>query len=508
MGLPHNRDKTETIRRCLALTCLGPWRHIGYGIDHVVGVDLECVLMWKPVPLCCLALAAACGNPTEIIVFADTNLGVPCDVDRLQVEVIGADAADAVSKDFPLDGDVVPSWTLVKSGGGDAITVRATAWRGDVVRAKAVANTSFRAYTTQSLSVVLTDDCTDANPCDLSQFVQTRLVEPVASSRAVCVPPQPCDGLALYDDCNLTSGGVGACQTEGDGLSCAPRPPPYLIVTESVDNYTFTDVSLVADLTDACDNGGFAEYEEFSGVARNDSVFAVTNPAFVAALETFDFQFYNEPIRRLWLADDGFMTFGENAVEATLDRVTNTEGLPSLGGPRFGVAAMWDNLEFRANTRLCSVIIGADTPETAVLWTTWRNICLAPACPTTDNFEFSVGLEAFTNRVIVGFETATSVAEPDRAAGALAVVGVADNFTTPGCDADEEVNGLCTDGTPAGYTHAHNRELVEGGLAGKKWRFTPVLQRTARCEDPFTRASIACPDECQLEDGTRLPCAP
>ena len=73
-----------------------------------------------------LLFSASCADPTEVVVFVDTTLGVPCEVDTLRISVQGS--GDLIEREVPAaEGQV--SWTILKDSGGDEFTVNAYAVR-------------------------------------------------------------------------------------------------------------------------------------------------------------------------------------------------------------------------------------------------------------------------------------------------------------------------------------------------------------------------------------------
>ncbi len=403
-------------------------------------LKLMCVLV-------CAVGAAACGNPTEIVLFVDTKLGVPCDIDKLEVVVEGT---ATVRKTIPLDASSIASWTIVKGGGGNNVKVRALATKDGTLVAQGSLSANFKFYTTQSAHLLLTKECTPTSPCDFSKTVGA-FAEPDPAVRRVC------------------------------------EPPPEPIAVEVVRSYTFADNTGLLDIVDACNNSGQAAYQEFTGLSGADA--EVTDAEIVTAIaDDFAFKFYNTALTSLWVTDDGYATFGADAANATLDDVSNVEGLTSVGHFQFGVAAFWENLKPSATGKVCAAMING---ARNTLWITWKNFCFDTgpgACPTADHVDFSIGLEEDTSIVKVGFTRVESVSQADRAKGGQAVVGII-GPDVPACNATEcSSSGFCADGTtPCGFTQVFSH-TQQSGTWPSIFVFTPVVETIF--VDPITGEPI------------------
>ncbi len=383
------------------------------------------VLPSKYIALLALALGGTvgCMDPTEVVVFADTTLGVPCEVDTLRIEIEGA--GETETAEVPA-GDGQASWTVTKGGGGDDFSVRVLALKEGAVVAEATADATFEDRVSREVVLVLDEECT-TETCDLGTSTLSSLRGPDPATRAECVP--------------------------------------------EVNRYRFTDQSLLVNIIDACTFAA-GTFQSFTGLSNTDA--AVDDEALAAFLaEEFTFEFYGQVVNRLWVSDDGYISFGDSPEQATFNLVTNTEGITSAGHPENAVLAFWENLEFPANGELCAAVQSSGGIDT--LWVTWKNACLGSACATGDRIEYSIGLEEGTNRIIVGFLTMVSATEPDRAAGGQAVVGLVGPNGTE-CDADEcDAEGLCADGvTPCGFTQVFAREQ-QTGTWPSTFVFTPIV---------------------------------
>jgi hypothetical protein len=368
-----------------------------------------------------LLMLAGCADPTEVVVFVDTTLGVPCEVDTLRINVQGS--GDGVEREVPAaDGQV--SWTILKDSGGDEFTVNAYAVKAGRVVASGTAIVEFGEALSRQVDLVLGPSCMDA-VCDFSDRIAD-LGNPSAAQR------ESCEGKAS--------------------------------------RYTYAATSLVTVL-DACDleAGPFQDFVDLS----NDEVPVDDTELTGMMSSSFDFRLYGQKVERAWVSDDGYVSFGSAPVGATFDRVTNTEGLTSPGHPSFAVVPFWDNLAFLSGGRACVAMNSSSGRDT--LWITWKDACLGPACAATDQIEFSVGLEEVSNRIIVGFESMSSTTEPDRALGAQAVVGII-REDDPACAASEcNAMGLCSDGvTPCGFTQIFARQAQQ-----QNWPATYVFDPVA-----------------------------
>ena len=364
-------------------------------------------------------IAAGCADPTEVVVFVDTTLGVPCEVDAFRISVQGEGAA--VERMVPAE-EGQASWTVLKESGGDDFTVSAEAMKLGRVIASGVANVAFSEAASLEVELVLSAECA-ATPCDFS-----------ANVASLSDPPD-----AVRDTC------------EG-----------------KASRYTYRDQTGLVDLIDACALAA-GPFESFSGLS-NDEVPIDDSELTSLMTSGFDFRLYGQKVERAWVSDDGYVSFGVEPTGATFDRVTNNQGLTSPGHPSFAVVPFWDNLAFPTSGQACVAMQNAGGRDT--LWITWKNACLGPACAPTDQLEFSVGLEEGTNRIVIGYETMFSTSEPDRASGGQAVVGII-RKDEPSCAAAEcDAAGLCGDGvTPCGFTQIFAREAQM-----TDWPVTYVLE--------------------------------
>lgn len=371
-----------------------------------------------------LVLLVACADPTEVVVFADTELGVPCQVDRLRITVTG-DGAPVVRETDAREP--LPSVTVLSDGGGAAFQVQVEALKAGAVVASATANGVFVEGTRRVLPMVVGRDCRSA-PCDLTAAAAD-FAQPTPPARASC-----------------------------EGVSSRYRVSASTLVSGE-DACVFPAVTAPTDVLGRITDQEVAVDEE--GLVQHIA-------------DRFDFRFYGERIQKVWVSGDGYVTFGAAAPQALTTQVSNLD-IATSGAPRFGVSAFWDRLDFKATGKVCVGVQTAGDIDT--LWVTWKNACFSatPACNAADDLTFSVGLEEKTNRVIVHFEN-MQASDDAQARGARAVLGI----LAPGgkrcdigqCDLRE---GLCSDGvTPCGYTQVFAREAQPAASWPATYVFEPV----------------------------------
>lgn len=366
----------------------------------------------------------ACADPTEVVVYVDTQLGVPCQVDKLLVTVTG-DGAPVVREADPRTA--LQSVTVLSDGGGAGFAVRVDALKAGQVVASGTAEVVFVDGARRVLPIVLGESCRAA-PCDFTGSVAD-FAQPTPAARTSC------EGIA------------SRYRVSASGL------------VSGEDACTFPAVTAPTDVL---------------GNIKDQEV-AVDEAGLVQALgEGFDFRFYGERIQKVWVSGDGYVSFGATAPRSLTTQVLNT-AITASGAPRSGVAAFWDSLDFKAQGKVCVGLQSAGDVDT--LWITWKDACFraSGACNPSDDLTFSVGLEEKSNRVIVSFAEMRAD-DPDRARGLQAVLGL----LSPGgkrceldqCDARE---GLCSDGvTPCGYTQVFAREAQPAASWPTTYVFEPV----------------------------------
>lgn len=363
--------------------------------------------------------SAACAEPTEVVVFVDTSLGVPCQIDRIQV-VARSGEEEVIREADPAKG--VQSVTIIDDGAGPAFSLEVIGYRGQQVVARAAApSLTFQSEDRRSVSVVLDDSCRSA-VCDVSQAVEQFRV------------PGP------------------AQRTECGGIS-----DRYAVATTALNK-----------LNNACELG--TESETLTEFGANGAERRLTNQNLLDALQGFEFRFYGDRIQNLWIADDGYLGFSSEAPGALARDVIQGD-VAASGAPHRGVLAFWDDLGVEGSTsQVCVTFTGA-APERTLL-VTWDNVCFQPACAPTDKATFTVGLFEGSNQIVVQFDEMASPTNPERAMGQGAAVGIR-GIDTPNCSAEQcNLEGVCSDGRPCGFTQYFAREPQS------EWptriRFTPV----------------------------------
>lgn len=371
-----------------------------------------------------LIALAACADPTQVVVFVDTTLGVPCEIDTFRIRIQGGGQESV--EEVPAGNDVV-SWTILKESGGNAFTVRAEALRGGRVVASSFANAAFSPDATRQVILVLTEECAGAE-CDYSSTLGN-LAVPAAATRASCE-------------------GIASRYTVDDSLTG------------------------LLEVVNACDLDGVPR-EDFTGL-DNDEVLVSEDALAGILMNDFSFRLFGERVQRVWVTDEGYLAFTEAAPGATAEAVSNQDGITSAGHPQFAVMAFWEALDLQPTTgRVCAAM--QNTGGRNTLWVTWEHACLTP-CAVGDDLNFSVGLEEDTNRVIVGFLEMQSNVSPARAAGQEAVVGIMGD-ESPACVASQcQANGFCADGTtPCGYAVAFSR-VMQTATWPATFVFDPVAE--------------------------------
>lgn len=370
-------------------------------------------------PLAAALLAASsCANPTEVLVYADTTLGVPCQIDSYQIVIEGEE-----TETIEASATGQESVAIVKGGGGDAFRIVVNGMRRGEVVATAFANASFQDYTTRQVVVTLTQACINT-PCDFSDEV---------------------GGVSIVD------------AAERD--SC----------DRFASRYDVQDQTGLIDIVNACDLGGLNTFQEFESVVNEDV--QVDDENLLEAIADHDFYFYGEKVNRIWVADDGYLSFGDSPEEATFNRVTNDEGITSPGHPVNAVLPFWSNLFSASGGKICVAV--QDVGDQDTLWISWSRMSLNDP---TDNLTFSVGLEEGSNRIIAAFDTMQSTSNPEDARGLSAVVGIM-GPDGPACSLAEcSADGFCTDGvTECGYSQVFANEAQPEADWPAIYVFRPIV---------------------------------
>ncbi len=155
---------------------------------------------------CIVATLTGCGSdPTELVVFIDTDLRAPSDVTELVVEVTGATTHE--TRRAPLVGSGAVSLPvtlgLYRESGGDEVTVVVTALQGAVVVQRRTARARFVAGQSRLLEVVL-PACCAGRDCGAES----------SCGPDGCAPPDvPAERLPTFDG-TLPHRFAGVCASE------------------------------------------------------------------------------------------------------------------------------------------------------------------------------------------------------------------------------------------------------------------------------------------------------
>jgi hypothetical protein len=192
-----------------------------------------------------------------------------------------------------------------------------------------------------------------------------------------------------------------------------------------------------------------------------------------SALAGSTFQFYGRPIRQVWVAKDGYVSFAQDSPDpdgalqpGAFDRDIAHMGLPP---PRLSVMAFWDSLSLRP-FGVCYEIDG-EAPHQQLRFT-WESACLTPMCGT-DDLNFTITLDETTQRVALNYDRMYA-GNADGANGLNATVGLVDDAT--GCAVKDCVlaTGLCAgSSTPCGYSQVFSNTIQSPQVPNMQ--FIPVV---------------------------------
>jgi hypothetical protein len=342
-----------------------------------------------------LALAA-CAQPRQLVLSIDTAVGVPCDIDHVRITTKNT---RSTVFERSLQGAQLPvSITLLDDTPDGTFDLEVSGLKGGREVLRASGSLEFSSHTGTE-TVLLDPKCTaDAPPCTLSDAMSAGAASPV-TARATC----------RYGATKALDSSPDACMVPNHGMV------PF-------------------DTT-------------------HKPIVPVALTALEPQLASSGFRFYGQPIRRIWVAKDGYISFTQNSpdpggvlIPGPLDRDITHMGEPP---PLQSVMAFWDTLSLSA-AGVCYDLEGAQNNQ--LLHLTWNHACLTSTCTATDNLTFTITLEEATQRVLLTYGNMTAD-NMERAHGATATVGVVKDAA--GCPADECAlgTGLCKDGaTPCGYS--------------------------------------------------------
>lgn len=364
-----------------------------------------------------LALAA-CAEPRKIVLSIDTNAGVPCDIDHVELRAM---AGGTTMFEQSLDGEHLPAFvTLLDGTPSGMFTLEITGFKGNNAVMKVAGPMQFSGkQLNQSVMLDLNCPVDSPSPCGLAGAMAAGSASPTGITRFQCGPE-----VQRYANATTGEGFVDACNVPGT-------------LTGSV-------------LTDG--SPGPVELDKLEPL-----------------LPGFDFQFYGEPIHKIWVSRDGYISFEHNnpdpqhvLVPGPFDR-----GLRGTGAtpPPQSIMAFWDTLTLGPNG-VCWEAEGA--PGSQIIRVTWSHACLTQPC-TAGNLNFTITLDESLRRIVLSYMiTGTG----DRERGATATVGLVDNAT--GCTADlcSLDTGLCNNNMPCGYSQVFSSTVQANGVRNQQ--FTPV----------------------------------
>jgi hypothetical protein len=399
-------------------------------------------------------LAIGACAPTQVVVFVDTSLGVPCEIDEVAFDVNGDMNVD---RKGTLSGGPI-SLTLVQSGGGDYDTVHIYGRKNGTDVVAATATIRWTSGQSESMWVTLKPECTPTSPCtfDTSQ-IQKGISAPEPSARSFC--------------------------SAGYSMSTRmPAPYPNDPLVKNACNLgtlaNFATLSFTANGTcqvsqKACTSNADCSTESpavcmFGEVPIPDTI--------VTAFKNTGYNFAGAAIPGMWIGQDGYLVFTDSRPNKTSAQIGLNTSLDKAATPAPAVMPFWNDLKPQSLKQACVALASDNT-----LWVTWNSCFTADnsgtTCTSSDMLTFTVGLQSVDNVVRFGYITMSSSADGPDALGNSAAIGVREALA-PGCTPDQcdAASGKCKDGvTPCGYTQASYRMAVPASmpLTSTSFVFTP-----------------------------------
>jgi hypothetical protein len=349
--------------------------------------------------------ASACTDREQIILSIDTTVGVPCVIDTLRIRATGSKSS-TVERDLT-NARLPIAITLEDGTSSGSFDLEISGLKNGQEVLRAAGPLQFGRGEPLAANVVLEASCTPSEPCALPAL------EPYVA------PPPP----AVRSRC-------------GENVRrYIPGP-----ATE-----TYRDVCTVPGAN--------------AGKVLNDGKRgAVQLPLSQETLDNFSFEFYGQPIRQIWVHEDGYLSFTQNNPDPNndldpgpFDRDLIGQGVPP---PRQSVFPFWDALTLGPDG-VCYALEGS--PGTQKLRVTWKGTCHTQTCSASNSLNFTVVLDERTNRVSITYGDMIG-SNAERAQGATATVGIVNEAT--GCPVAQcnYETGLCADGTtPCGYSQTFSR---------------------------------------------------
>ena len=252
------------------------------------------------------------------------------------------------------------------------------------------------------------------------------------------------------------------CEPLGDDLRCEQG---VCVEDEDAENASCPDVSnyvssnTIAPIRNACELPAQLTARVLTDGANEVEVASGLMPAL-----PFDWCFFGQKASNLWIGDNGYIAFGDSPPGATQALVGDAHSLGGAGVPAPGVSVFWDSLR-PGPDGVCLAVDGQ--PGSQTLWITWSAACFEDGtgvcnADSGSNLTFSVGLEEATGKILVGYLSMSGDGPLEqRALGQSATIGLSD-AVTPACTADAcSPEGLCTDGTPCGYTEISAQRILD-----------------------------------------------
>lgn len=358
---------------------------------------------------------AACTQPRKLVLSIDTNAGVPCDIDHVQIR---ATAGGVTMFEQSLDGAHLPAFvTLLDGTPSGSFNLEITGLRGGTAVMKVAGPLQFSGKE-ESQSVMLDLDCPVDQPCPLEGAMAAGPAAPAGVIRYQCGPD-----VERYGGTMTPEAFVDACTVPGR-------------ITGSV----LPSGSAVP-----------AELDQLT-----------------PALPGFGFQFYGQPIHKIWASRDGYISFSHDnpdpqhvLVPGPFDRGIRGTGAPP---PDQSVMAFWDTLTL-GSSGVCYELEGS--PGGQLIRVTWSHACLTQPPCVGGGINFTITLDESTRRVVLSYNIAGT---SDREKGATATVGLVNDAT--GCTADQCSldTGLCSGtSTPCGYSQVFSNTVQTSGLKNEQF---------------------------------------
>jgi hypothetical protein len=187
-------------------------------------------------------------------------------------------------------------------------------------------------------------------------------------------------------------------------------------------------------------------------------------------LPGFNFQFFGQPIHKIWVSRDGYISFQRDNPDPRYVLVPGAfdSGIKGVGAapPPQSVMAFWDKLTL-SPSGVCWEIEGA--PGGQLIRVTWSHACLTQSCAQSAPLNFTITLDESLRRIVLSYMVNST---GDRERGSTATVGLVDNAT--GCPAEQCSldTGLCMgNNAPCGYSQVFTQRVQASGL--KNYQFTP-----------------------------------